>query len=211
MSTRSERTKSIEVLEKEFKDAKGIYLTDNNKIDVARISKVRVALRKKGMKYIVVKNTLAKIAAEKSGKKELMPYFKGQIGVVVAPQDGMAPAKIIKDFQKEFAKDQKELLEVKVAYVDGTTFSGKDTARLAEIPPRDVLLSQLLGILSAPITKFAQTLNGVLTTFAQTLEAVKVQKEKEGGAAPAAPASTATPTSAAAPESAANPTEAPAA
>jgi large subunit ribosomal protein L10 len=210
MSTRSERTKSIEVLEKEFKDAKGIYLTDNNKIDVARISKVRVALRKKGMKYIVVKNTLAKIAAEKSGKKELMPYFKGQIGVVVAPQDGMAPAKIIKDFQKEFAKDQKELLEVKVAYVDGTTFSGKDTARLAEIPPREVLLSQLLGVLSAPMTKFAQTLNGVLTTFAQTLEAVKVKKEKEGGAAPAAQAA---PTSAAAPETAAapaSPTDAPA-
>jgi large subunit ribosomal protein L10 len=182
MSTRSERTKSIEVLEKEFKDAKGIYLTDNNKIDVARISKVRVALRKKGMKYIVVKNTLAKIAAEKCGKKELAPYFKGQIGVVVAQQDGMAPAKIIKDFQKEFAKDNKELLEVKVAYVDGTAFTGKDTARLAEIPSREVLLSQLLGVLSAPMSKFAGTLNGVLTTFAQTLDAVKVKKEKEGGA-----------------------------
>jgi len=181
MSTRSERTKSIEVLEKEFKDAKGIYLTDNNKIDVARISKVRVALRKKGMKYIVVKNTLAKIAAEKSGKKEIAPYFKGQIGVVIAPQDGMAPAKIIKDFQKEFAKDNKELLEVKIAYVDGTAFTGKDTARLAEIPPREVLLSQLLGVLSAPMSKFAGTLNGVLTTFAQTLEAVKVQKEQAAG------------------------------
>jgi large subunit ribosomal protein L10 len=208
MSTRSERTQSIEVLEKEFKDAKGIYLTDNNKIDVARISKVRVALRKKGMKYIVVKNTLAKIAAEKSGKKELAPYFKGQIGVVVAPQDGMAPAKIIKDFQKEFAKDQKELLEVKVAYVDGTTFSGKDTARLAEIPPKEVLLSQLLGVLSAPMTKFAQTLNGVLTTFAQTLDAVKVKKEKEGGANAAAPETAAAPDAAVA---AASPTDAPAA
>jgi large subunit ribosomal protein L10 len=181
MSTRSERTKSIEVLEKEFKDAKGIYLTDNNKIDVARISKVRVALRKKGMKYIVVKNTLAKIAAEKSGKKEIAPYFKGQIGVVIAPSDGMAPAKIIKDFQKEFAKDQKELLEVKIAYVDGTAFTGKDTARLADIPPREVLLSQLLGVLQAPMSKFAGTLNGVLTTFAQTLEAVKVQKEQAAG------------------------------
>jgi len=101
---------------------------------------------------------------------------------VVAPQDGMAPAKIIKDFQKEFAKDQKELLTVKVAYVDGTTYSGMETARLADIPPREVLLSQLLGVLTAPMTKFAQTLNGVMTTFAQTLEAVKVKKEKEGTA-----------------------------
>jgi len=187
MSTRSERTQSIEVLEKEFRDAKGIYLTDNNKIDVARISKVRVALRKKGMKYIVVKNTLARIAAERCGKNELAPFFKGQLGVVVAQQDGMAPAKIIKDFQKEFAKDNKDLLGVKVAYVDGTTFTGKDTARLAEIPPREVLLAQLLGVLQAPATKFAQTLSGVLTTFACTLDAVKTKKESEvGGAAPSA-------------------------
>ncbi|HMD69677.1 MAG TPA: 50S ribosomal protein L10 [Chitinivibrionales bacterium] len=181
METRTERTKTIEVLEKEFKDAKGIYLTDINRIDVARITKLRNEIRKKGMKYIVVKNTLARIAFERCGKKDLTPFLKGQIGVVVAHQEGMAPAKIIRDFQKECAKDIKniELLPVKVAYVDGTTFSGKDTARLADIPSRDVLLSQLLGVLQAPMAKFAGTLNSVLTTFAGTLDAVRRKKESE--------------------------------
>ena len=66
-----------------------------------------------------------------------------------------------------------------MAYVDGTTFSGKDTARLADIPSRDVLLSQLLGVLQAPMAKFAGTLNGVLTAFAGTLDAVRRKKESE--------------------------------
>jgi large subunit ribosomal protein L10 len=184
MSTKTERTNAIEVLEKEFKDAKGIYLTNINRIDVEKITKLRNTIRKKGMKYIVVKNTLARIALERVGKKELTPFLKGQIGVVVSQNESMAPAKIIKDFQKEYGKDNlKDILEVKIAYVDGSTFSGQDTARLADIPPREVLLSQLLGVLQAPMAKFAGTLSGVLTTFACTLDAVKTQKEKETPAA----------------------------
>jgi large subunit ribosomal protein L10 len=184
MSTKTERTQSIEVLEKEFKDAKGIYLTNINRIDVEKITKLRNEIRKKGMKYIVVKNTLARIALERCGKKELTPFLTGQVGVVVSQNESMAPAKIIKDFQKEYAKDNlKNILQVKIAYVDGATFSGEQTARLADIPPREVLLSQLLGVLQAPVSKFAGTLNGVLTTFAQTVEAVKQKKESETPAA----------------------------
>jgi large subunit ribosomal protein L10 len=184
MATRTERTKTIEVLENEFKDAKGIYLTDINRIDVARITRLRNEIRKHGMKYIVVKNTLAKIAFERCGKKDLAPFLKGQIGVVVSQRESMAPARIIRDFQKECAKANKdlELLPVKVAYVDGATFSGKDTARLADIPSREVLLSQLLCVLQAPMAKFAGTINGVLTTFAGTLDAVKRKKETEAPA-----------------------------
>ncbi len=183
MSTKTERTKSIELLEKEFKDAKGIYLTNINRIDVEKITKLRNTIRKKGMKYIVVKNTLARIALERCGKKELTPFLKGQVGVVVSQNESMTPAKIIKDFQKEFGKDDlKNILEVKIAYVDGSTFSGPDTARLADIPPREVLLSQLLGVMQAPVAKFAGTLNSVLTTFAQTVDAVRAKKEKEGTA-----------------------------
>jgi large subunit ribosomal protein L10 len=184
MATRTERTKTIEVLEKEFKDAKGIYLTDINRIDVAKITRLRNEIRKQGMKYIVVKNTLAKIALERCGKNDLAPFLTGQIGVVVSQHESMAPARIIRDFQKECLKENKDLalLPVKVAYVDGATFSGTDTARLADIPSRDVLLSQLLGVLQAPMAKFAGTLNGVLTTFAGTLDAVKRKKETEAPA-----------------------------
>jgi large subunit ribosomal protein L10 len=173
MSTRTERTEAIAVLEKEFQQSGGIYLTDINKINVEKISKLRVNFRKQGIKYIVVKNTLARIACERCGKNELVPYLKGPVGVALAYHESMAPAKIIKDFQKE----SKELLTVKVAYVDGTLFSGDDAVRLADIPSRDVLLSQLLGCLQAPLANLAGSLSGVLVKFAGTLEGLKNQKE----------------------------------
>jgi large subunit ribosomal protein L10 len=173
MSTKQERTQTIESLENEFRQAGGIYLTNINRISVEKISKLRVNFRSKGIKYIVVKNTLAKIACERCGKKDLVPYLKGTIGVALAKSEPLSPAKIIKDFQK----DNKDLLEIKVAYVDGTLFGMKDALRLADIPPREVLLAQLLGCLQAPMANFAGTLNGVLVKFAGTLESLKNQKD----------------------------------
>ena len=84
MSTREERTEAIGVLEREFTQARGIYLTDINRINVEQMTALRNSFRKKGVKYIVVKNTLARIACEKSGKKELAPYLKGAVGVALA-------------------------------------------------------------------------------------------------------------------------------
>ena len=173
MSTKQERTKIIEILENEFRDAGGIYLTDINRINVDNITKLRINFRKKGIKYIVVKNTLARIACERCGKKDLIPYLTGPVGVAFAKNEHLSPAKIIKDFQK----DNKDLLEIKVAFVDGTLFNMQDALRLADIPSREVLLSQLLSCLQAPMANLAGTLNGVLLKFAGTLEALKNQKD----------------------------------
>jgi large subunit ribosomal protein L10 len=172
MSTKQERTQTIETLEKEFRQAGGIFLTDINRISVEKISKLRVNFRAKGIKYLVVKNTLARIACERCGKKDIVPYLKGTVGVALAKSEPLSPAKIIKDFQK----DNKDLLEIKVAYVDGTLFGMQDALRLADVPSREILLSQLLGCLQAPIANLAGTLNGVLTAFAGTLESLKNQK-----------------------------------
>lgn len=172
MSTRADRTAVIEELENAFRDARGIFLTDNNKINVEKVTKLRSDLRKSGIKFIVVKNTLAKEAAKRVGKEALNPFFKGPTAVAVASAEGTAPAKVL----KEFRKDNKDLLGLKVAYVDGTFFSADDALKLADIPSRDVLLSQLLGCLQAPIGKFAGALGGILTKLVGTLDAVKEKK-----------------------------------
>ena len=176
MSTKAERTASIERLEKEFKEARGIYLADNNKINVAQVTKLRANLRKKGMRFLVVKNTLAKAAAKKSGKDSIESYFNGPTAVLIATTDAAAPAKLIKDFQK----DNKDLLTVKAAYVDGTFFNADQVLKLADIPSREVLLAQLLGCFKAPMGNLAGVLSGILVKFVRTLDALK---EKMGAAA----------------------------
>ena len=176
MSTKTERSAKIDVLTKALESASGIYLTDINKISVAQISQLRVELRKKNSKYLVVKNSLAKIALERCGKKELVEYVHGPIGVAITSGDSTDPIKVIRDFKKE----NKDILEVKAAFVDGTVFGSVNALRLADIPSRIELLSQLLSVLQAPITNFAGSLYAIISTFAATLEAVKDQKEKEG-------------------------------
>jgi large subunit ribosomal protein L10 len=172
MSTKVERTTAIDKLEKEFKDAQGIYVANNNKISVAKVTKLRADLRKKGMRLLVVKNSLARLAAKRCGKEALDPFFKGPTAVLISQTDPAAPAKAIKDFQK----DNKDLLGVKAAYVAGSLFSSDQVAKLADLPSREVLLAQLLGCLKAPMGNLAGTLSGILTKFVRTLDALKETK-----------------------------------
>jgi large subunit ribosomal protein L10 len=172
MSTRAERTAVIDELEREFRSAKGVYITDNNKITVEVVTRLRSELRKGGVRYIVVKNTLAKEACKRVGIGGLDQFFKGPTAVAVTPKDGAAPAKVLRDFRKEL----KDLLEVKAAYVDGAIFSGAQAEKLADLPSREALLAQLLGVLKAPVGNMAGVLNGILTKFVRTIYAVKEKK-----------------------------------
>ena len=175
MSTRAERTAVIEELEKTFKEASGIFLADNNKIDVEKITKLRSEFRTAGVRYVVVKNKLAQTAAKRLGKDDLASHFTGPTGMAITTGEGTVPAKIIRDFQKE----NKDLLGLKVAVVDGTVFSPEDAARLADLPGRDVLLSQLLGCLEAPMGKLVGSLSGIFTKLTGTLTALKDKKASE--------------------------------
>ena len=176
MLTKIERTQKIEELENEFKEARGIYLTDNNRITVAQVTKLRSDIRKKGMRFVVVKNSLAKAAAKRCGKDSIESYFKGPTAVVLARDNAAAPAKTIKDFQK----DHKDLLTVKAAYVDGALFNSAQVLQLADLPSREVLLAQFLGCLKQPASNLAGVLSSIITKFARTLDALK---EKKGIAA----------------------------
>jgi len=176
MSTKIERSKAIEKLEKEFSEARGIYVANNNKISVAQVTKLRVDVRKQGMSFIVVKNSLAQIAAKRCGKESIESYFKGPTAVILAKTDAAAPAKVIKNFQK----DNKDLLTVKAAYVDGSVFSAEEVVKLADIPSREVLLAQFLGCLKQPMSNLAGALGGIVSKLAGTLDALK---EKKSGAA----------------------------
>lgn len=174
MSTRIERNEAIELLTSEFSGATGIYLTDFTKVNVQTISRFRDELRKAGVKYIVVKNTLARIALERVGIEGLGKHLVGPVGVCVTKQDGVGVSKIIRDFKKTLP----DLLPVSVAYVDGTIYTGEQVKALAELPSRNELLSMLLSVLNAPVTGLAGALNGIMTKFVGTLNAVKDQKEQ---------------------------------
>ena len=175
MSTRIERTEAIRTLEKEFSEATGIYMTDFTNINVDKMTRFRADMRNSGGRYLVIKNTLARIALEKCGLNQLIPYLNSPIGVAITRGDAISPAKVISEFRKK----NKNLLDLKVAYIDGNLFSGKEAAKIAALPGREVLLSQLLSCLCAPMSNFVGSLNGILVKFVGTLNAVLNKKEIE--------------------------------
>jgi len=175
MLTRSEKEVVIENLGKEFSEASGLYVTAYQGMTVEKFNTVRAKLSNANARYVVVKNTFAKIALAKSGIKGLDAAFKGPACVAITKKDIASVAKIIKDFNKE----NDNLLAVRMAYADGTVFSGADAERLADLPSREELLSMLLSAFNAPMTKFAGTLSGIMTNFVRTVDAVRIKKEQE--------------------------------
>ncbi|MBN1307939.1 MAG: 50S ribosomal protein L10 [Chitinispirillaceae bacterium] len=172
MSTRTQRTAVIEALENDFRKARGIFLTDNHKINVEKVTQLRANFRRAGVRYTVVKNKLAQSAMQRVGREELTPFFKGPTAVALSKSEGTAPAKIIRDFQKE----NKDLLQFKIACVDGVVLNACDALRLADLPGREVLLAQVLGCLQAPLGKFAGSLSGILTKLVGVLTALNDKK-----------------------------------
>lgn len=165
----------IEELSKDFGEATGIYLTGIERIDVEKMTRLRAEFRRNGVQYRVVKNTLARRALGQCGCVDLQDFVQGATGVAFTKDEATSPAKIIKDFRKA----NKDLLKVKAVYVEGTVFDGDQADRLADIPSREVLLSQLLSCLQAPVSNVASVLNGILTKLVGTLEAVRAKSESE--------------------------------
>lgn len=154
-------------------DVRGLYLADFSGMTVQSLSLLRKRCREQGVQFRVIKNTLLKRAFNERGIQELDAHLVGPTGLVFSPTNEMAPAKILADFAKEFEKPR-----LKAAVVDGSLYDGKAIARLAALPSREVLLSQLLGTFVAPMTTFLGAVNALLATPANMADALHREKSK---------------------------------
>ena len=170
---RPEKEKTVQELTEKFKQAKAVYLTDFTGLDVIKTTELRKKLREQSVEYLVVKNTLAQLAAKNAGYDMLLDYLTGPTGLAFGVKDPIIPAKVLMDF----IKDDTIKLSVKVAVVEGATFTTKQVKQLALLPTRDVLLSQILAGFQAPIAGFVGVLGGILQKFVGTVDAIAKQKE----------------------------------
>lgn len=169
--SKTERQATVEALSAQFEASPDFYLTDFSGLDVARMTELRRRLRSAGVKYLVVKNTLAQRALAARKVEGLDEHLAGPTGLVLAGADPLGAAKVISEFAREFEKPA-----VKAGLIDGRTVTAAEVARLATLPSRDVLLSQLAGTLQAPMAQFAGVMNGLLMQMVGALEALKAQR-----------------------------------
>jgi len=163
-------------LTKRFSEADNIYITDYAGLTVEQITKLRKDLRDNGINYVVAKNTLMRIAAKEAGYDDLVQHLVGPTAVAFSKAEANVPAKILYDACKEFDKVGKP--EIKVFYVDRQPFAGADAERMAKLPPREILLSQLVAAVESPIAALVGTLDSIIREVIGTIDAVAEKKAK---------------------------------
>lgn len=161
----------VEEYTDKFKRAKSVYLTDYSGIDVITITEMRKKFREQNIEYKVLKNRLAKRSLNNAEISDLDPHLTGLNSFVISYDDPIAPARVIKEFNKK-----KERLKLKVVYLEGEVFEAEKAAALADLPTREELLAQFVGLLQAPMTKFVGTIQASMQKLARALDAVKESK-----------------------------------
>lgn len=174
MAVTPEKKVIVGELKDKFISAKGAVLTSNRGLNVAQDTKLRRKLREAGIEYRVIKNTLARIAADEAGMEGMRQYLEGPTAIAISTTDPVAPAKLLSDFIRE---NKLQSVEIKAGLVEGKVIDANGVKTLASLPPREVLIAQLLGTLQAPITGFVRALSGNISNLVYALEAVRKQKE----------------------------------
>lgn len=169
--SKTERQETVETLTAELRESPNLYVTDFSGLNVLRMTEFRRRLRAAGVRYIVVKNTLAQRALAANQVTALDPHLAGPTGLVLAGRDPLAAAKVLTDFQREFEKPA-----IKIGLVDGKPVTPEQVKRLASLPSREQLLGQLAGALQGPLAQFAGAMNGMLYQMVGALEALRAQR-----------------------------------
>ncbi len=166
----SEKKAVVAALEEKLKSAASGVLVDYKGITVAEDTELREELRKNGVDYGVVKNTLVRFALDDAGLNELDEVLHGTTALAVSAEDPIAPMRVINKFSKKF---NGEKFIIKAGFMDGKVLPINDIMALADLPSKEVLLAQMMGTMLAPITKLAIVIKAIA---------------ENGGASAAAPA-----------------------
>ena len=168
---KEKKVEFVRKLREDITSSKAFLLTDYRGLNVSEITALRRSLRDTGAEYRVVKNTLFQLAAEDLGESGLAGLLEGPTAVAFVHQDAIATAKALVGFMRVH-----KALSIKGGYMDGGLFDGEQIQALSKVPPREVLVSQLLGALQSPMAGLVGTLQGVVSEFVYTLQAVADKK-----------------------------------
>ena len=173
MST-PQKTEIINDLTQKFQNSSGIYFTKYSGMNDAQATELRKQFRENEVSYFVSKNTLTKIAANNAGfKNKLDGLLLGQIGIAYVTGDPAAPARVIRNFEKE---NKNSTLEVVGMVFEGDIFSAEKYKELADLPSKDVLLSMFVGTINQPMGKLVGVLSGTMSKLSGVLTNLKENK-----------------------------------
>jgi len=168
--SKTKKSETLAVLKADLTRATSFALVQSSRITVAEVSKVRRGLLPVSGKMIVAKKTLIQIAVKEIKgvdiPEEMLP---GQVAILMAFDDAIAPLSVVNTLSKEFEGTDK--LVFTGSFLDGSLQDAQTTKKLASLPSRDVLLAKFMGSLLSPVSSLARFFDGAKQKLQETSKA----------------------------------------
>ena len=143
-------------IKEKFEKAQSAVLVDYRGLNVAEVTDLRNQLRKAGVEYAVLKNTMINLAVKDMNLDDMKPHLEGPTAVAFGYEDAVAPAKILADFAKK-----NKNVTIKCGVVDGAYIDEKGVQALANTPSREVLIAKIMGSMMSSVSKFVYALEAI--------------------------------------------------
>jgi large subunit ribosomal protein L10 len=173
---REQKVAVIEELTERMRSAETVISADFRGMTVKELTELRTKLIEVDANITVAKNTLARRAAEATSRTGMLPYLTGPTSLVWAEGDPAPAAKVLADMAKAVGDDR---LSIKGGLMGEVDLSAASVTKLASLPSREVLLGQLAGGITAPLSGLAGALNNLIGGLARALGALEAQRAAE--------------------------------
>jgi large subunit ribosomal protein L10 len=164
----------VAALVSKLREKSNLILTNYSGIKVKDLSKLRKTLRSKNADYRVVKNTLFRRALKETGIEGLDEFLKGPVAVAFVKDEIGDVAKALKDFAKDVEK-----FSYSAGILDRVLYSQEQIKRIADLPSKDVVLAQLMGMINAPARGIAVGMNQIMASLARGIKAVAEARNQQ--------------------------------
>jgi large subunit ribosomal protein L10 len=175
LATKEKKAQIIDSLQEVISRCSVGVLTDYRGLTAAEMNKLRRKLREANVEYRVVKNTLARFAAERAGKGELVGFFEGPVAIAFGYGDITEPPKAL----AAYIEESKVEMRVRGGFLPDRMLTPQEVETLSKLPSREILLARVVGGIQSPIVALVSRLSAPMTGLAVVLQARIKQLEGE--------------------------------
>jgi large subunit ribosomal protein L10 len=170
---KKKKAQVIDSLQVYFSKCSAGILTDYRGLSVQEMTGLRRRLRKSGVDYKVMKNTLARFAVQRAGREELSALFEGPVAIAFGYGDVTELARLLVDFVQELKME----LAIKGGFLEGRVLTEEEVKAIAVLPSREVLLARVVGGMQSPISALVNCLAAPMRGVLEVLQTRMQQLE----------------------------------
>jgi len=172
MKTKAQKQKDLEALTEQFQNAKAAMVVGFQKMTVSKDQELRNQLREAGVSYEVVKNTLARKAAEGTPFEAAQEHFKGVTAIALSGEDPVGLSKAI----SKFTKANPDIFTFKAGVVEGKVVALKDVEAIASLPSKEELISKVMFLINCQAQRLVTVISAVPRNLAVVIKLIGDQK-----------------------------------